>query len=47
MKRSIKSNIDQRITANQQRAAAVLQQGERERELLRELNRKASEQTTK
>jgi hypothetical protein len=47
MKRSIKSSIQQRITANQQRAAGVADREQRERELLRELNRKANEQAAK
>jgi hypothetical protein len=45
--RGIKFQITKRIEANQKRAADVLQRDEREREALRQLNRKASEQAAK
>jgi hypothetical protein len=45
-KRSIKNSVEQRITANQQRVEEAREREEREREALRELNRKST-QTTK
>jgi hypothetical protein len=45
--RAIKREVWKKINANRQRAADVLRQDEREREALRELNRKASEQAAK
>jgi hypothetical protein len=45
--RFIKREVWKRIDANRKRAADVLQQDERERQALRELNRKAQEQAAK
>jgi hypothetical protein len=43
MKKSISTSVQQRITANQRRVAGVADREERERELLRQLNRQATE----
>jgi hypothetical protein len=45
--RFINREVWKKINANRQRAANVLQQDEREREAIRQLNQKAKEQTAK
>jgi hypothetical protein len=44
MNRFIAREVRKKITANQQRAANVLQHDEREREALKQLNQKTNEQ---